>query len=149
MNPYHRHPWVLAVFVAGLGILACQGRDAEKQKEQAKETAREIGEEAKKLGQQAADKAEELAQKAAEDAKHGTIASARYTLEIKAALMADRDIDASGIDVDTDAPTKTVVLKGTVPTAAQKRAAERVAHEKAEGYRVRNLLTVVPKASKT
>jgi len=38
-----------------------------------------------------------------------------------------------------------VTLKGTVPTAAQKAAAEKVAREKAEGYKVRNLLTVVKK----
>ena len=47
--------------------------------------------------------------------------------------------------MDTDADTKTVTLKGTVPTAAQKTAAEKVAREKAEGYKVRNLLTVVKK----
>jgi osmotically-inducible protein OsmY len=32
--------------------------------------------------------------------------------------MADQSIDASHIDVDTDANTKTVTLSGTVPTAA-------------------------------
>ena len=56
--------------------------------------------------------------------------------------MVDKSIDAPHIDVDTDADTKTVTLKGTVPTAAQKAAAEKVAREKAEGCRVRNLLTV-------
>jgi osmotically-inducible protein OsmY len=56
--------------------------------------------------------------------------------------MADKGIDASHIDVDTDAGTRTVSLKGTVPTAAQKAAAEKVARDKAEGYSVRNLLTV-------
>jgi hypothetical protein len=35
-----------------------------------------------------------------------------------------------------------VTLKGSVPTAAQKTAAEHVAHAKADGYKVRNLLTV-------
>ena len=39
--------------------------------------------------------------------------------------MAAKGIDASHIDVSTDADTKTVTLKGTVPTAAQKTAAER------------------------
>ena len=57
--------------------------------------------------------------------------------------MLDKSIDASHIDVDTDADTRTVTLKGTVPTAAQKAAAEDLAREKAEGYKVRNLLTVV------
>ena len=40
---------------------------------------------------------------------------------------------------------QTVTLKGTVPTATQKAAAEKVARNKAEGYKVRNLLTVVKK----
>jgi len=38
-----------------------------------------------------------------------------------------------------------VTLKGTVPTATQRAAAEKVARKKAEGYKVRNLLTVVKK----
>jgi len=59
--------------------------------------------------------------------------------------MVDESIDASHIEVDTDADTKTVTLNGTVPTAAQKAAAEKVAQDKAEGYKVRNLLTVVKK----
>ena len=59
--------------------------------------------------------------------------------------MLDKSIDASHIDVDTDANTKTVTLKGTVPTAAQKAAAETVAREKAVGYQVHNLLTVKKK----
>ena len=48
-------------------------------------------------------------------------------------------------DSGHDAGTKTVTLKGTVPTATQRAAAEKVAREKAEGYKVRNLLTVVKK----
>jgi two-component system response regulator HydG len=60
----------------------------------------------------------------------------------KTALMADAAIDASTIDVDTDENTKTVTLKGSVPNAAQKASAERIAKDKAEGYRVRNLLVV-------
>ena len=44
--------------------------------------------------------------------------------------------------MDTDEDTKTVTLKGTVPTAAQKAPAERIAKDKAEGYKVRNKLTV-------
>ena len=40
--------------------------------------------------------------------------------------------------------TKTVVLKGSVPTAEQKTQAEAIARDKAEGYRIVNNLTVVP-----
>jgi osmotically-inducible protein OsmY len=56
--------------------------------------------------------------------------------------MADSSIDATKIDVDTDENTKTVTLKGSVATAAQKASAERIAKAKAEGYTVRNSLTV-------
>ena len=58
-------------------------------------------------------------------------------------LMADKAVDSSNIDVDTDADTKTVMLKGTVPTAAQKTTAERIAKAKvSKGYSVHNMLTV-------
>jgi osmotically-inducible protein OsmY len=41
-----------------------------------------------------------------------------------------------------EAKTRTVILRGTVPSAAQKEAAERIAREKAQGYSVRNELTI-------
>jgi osmotically-inducible protein OsmY len=47
--------------------------------------------------------------------------------------------------VDTDAKTKTVILKGSVPTAEQKTAAEKLATSKASGYKVVNNLVVAPK----
>ena len=47
--------------------------------------------------------------------------------------------------MDTSADTRTVVLKGTVPTAEQKATAERIAQEQAKGYKVTNTLTVAPK----
>jgi hypothetical protein len=45
----------------------------------------------------------------------------------------------------TEGGRDTVTLEGTVPTEAQKAAAERVAREKAVGYKIRNLLTIVKK----
>ena len=57
----------------------------------------------------------------------------------------DGRVDASNINVDTSADTRTVVLKGTVPTAEQKATAERIAQEQAKGYKVTNTLTVAPK----
>ena len=50
--------------------------------------------------------------------------AASNTVDVKSALIADGRVDASGINVDTSAQTKTVVLKGTVPSADQKAAAE-------------------------
>jgi len=63
-------------------------------------------------------------------------------MEIKTALFADKSVDAGGINVDTDGATKTVTLKGHVPTAAQKATAERIAKNKAPDYTVVNDLIV-------
>jgi osmotically-inducible protein OsmY len=68
--------------------------------------------------------------------------AAVQTMDVKAALVADDRIDASDINVDTDAATKTVILKGFVPNATQKSVAEQIAQTKAEGYSVRNDLSV-------
>ncbi len=72
------------------------------------------------------------------------VGAALETAEIKTALLADKSIDASAINVDTFADTKTVVLRGSVPTAAQREQVERIAAAKAPGYRVDNKLAVVP-----
>ena len=71
--------------------------------------------------------------------------AATETLDVKSALMADSTVDASDINVDTYHETKTVVLKGSVPTAAQKDEAGRIAAREAEGYKIDNQLTVKPR----
>ena len=72
-------------------------------------------------------------------------AAAMETVDVKAALIADGRVDASSINVDTSASTKTVVLKGSVPTAEQKTTAETIARDQAKGYTITNQLTVVAK----
>ena len=69
-------------------------------------------------------------------------AAATQTVDVKSALIADGRVDASNINVDTSATQKTVVLKGSVPTAQQKATAEAIARDKAEGYTISNQLTV-------
>lgn len=71
-----------------------------------------------------------------------TMAAGAETVDVKAALIADGRVDASNINVDTVASTKTVVLKGSVPSADQKIAAERIARENAKGYTIANQLTI-------
>jgi hyperosmotically inducible periplasmic protein len=71
-------------------------------------------------------------------------AAASNTVDVKSALIADGRVDASGINVDTNSQTKTVVLKGSVPSAEQKTVAESIARDKAEGYSIVNQLTVAP-----
>jgi osmotically-inducible protein OsmY len=66
------------------------------------------------------------------------------TMDVKAALIADGRVDAGNINVDTSASTKTVLLKGSVTTAEQRRIAGVIAAEQAKGYKIDNQLTVVP-----
>jgi osmotically-inducible protein OsmY len=69
--------------------------------------------------------------------------AAAQTAKVKTALVADSSVKAADINVDTDPATKTIALKGHVPSDAQKVAAERIATEQASpGYSVRNELAV-------
>jgi osmotically-inducible protein OsmY len=74
-----------------------------------------------------------------------TVKAGVETLDVKSAIIADKTIDAGAIDVDTFADTKTVVLRGSVPTEAQKARAEQIAREHAPNYKVDNRLAVVPR----
>jgi len=72
--------------------------------------------------------------------------SAALTPKIKNALVADKSIDASTIDVDTSGEKDTVVLKGTVRSQAEKQKAETVARKALQdansSFKLRNDLTV-------
>ena len=87
------------------------------------------------------------AQGVAKDTERATekVAAGVETMDVKAALIADGTVDASNINVDTNAATKTVVLKGSVPTAEQRSAAEKIAMKEAPGYKIDNQLTVAAK----
>jgi len=98
--------------------------------------------------EQKADRAEDKAEKAA-DATGNAVANggraadaAVETMDVKVALTLDKRVDASNINVDTDHVTKTVTLKGYVPSAEQKTWAGQIAVAKAVGYQVRNELTI-------
>jgi len=84
------------------------------------------------------------AKKDTEQAAEKTAAAAE-TVDVKSALIADGRVDASNINVDTSADTRTVVLKGTVPSAEQKATAESIARDKAKGWTITNQLTVAAK----
>jgi osmotically-inducible protein OsmY len=66
------------------------------------------------------------------------------TADVKTALLADKTIDAGAIDVDTYADKKLIVLRGSVPSEAQKARAAEIAKANAEGYTIDNRLAVVP-----
>ena len=66
--------------------------------------------------------------------------------DVKLAISMDKTVDASDINVDTDAATKVVTLKGTVASAEQKARAEAIAVREAAGFKVVNDLVVKRKA---
>lgn len=132
-----------AAFAFAVAGAACDNtargvkQDAAAAKEDAKATGDAVKAEAK---DEAAD-----AKRTAGEARAATDA-ATETIDVKTALMADALVDASDINVDTFHETKTVVLKGSVPTASQKTEAGRIAAREAEGYKVDNQLIVKPKS---
>jgi osmotically-inducible protein OsmY len=81
-----------------------------------------------------------------EDTKENTSAvrGGLETVDVKSAIVADKNIDSGAIDVDTYQDKKLVVLRGSVPSEAQKARAEQIARENAKGYTVENRLAVVP-----
>jgi osmotically-inducible protein OsmY len=87
------------------------------------------------------------AQGVVQDTKSNTnaVKSGAQTLDVKTAIVADKTIDSGAIDVDTFADKKLIVIRGSVPTEAQKAKATEIAHKHAEGYKIDNQLAVVPK----
>ncbi len=67
------------------------------------------------------------------------------TVDVKTAIIADKTIDSGAIDVDTYQDRKLVVLRGSVPTEAQKQRAGMIAQQNASSYKIDNQLAVVPK----
>jgi osmotically-inducible protein OsmY len=147
------HNGLLALTAAcsfALATVACDNtaRGAKEDTSQATDAAKDSASEAKADAAEKAEKARAEGRETANDASRAArdagraIDAAAETIDVKTALMADDLVDASDIDVDTFHETKTVVLKGTVPTLAQKTAAGKIAAKEAEGYKVDNQLTV-------
>jgi hyperosmotically inducible periplasmic protein len=67
------------------------------------------------------------------------------TIDVKSAIIADKQIDSGAIDVDTYQDKKLVVLRGSVPSEQQKARAGQIARDHAKGYTIDNRLAVVPK----
>jgi osmotically-inducible protein OsmY len=116
-------------------------KEAAEAKAEAREEAKEEKADARAAGREAKDDVSRTAGKAGSAAD-----AAAETIDVKTALMADSTVDASDINVDTFHETKTVVLKGSVPTAAQKAEAAKIAAREAEGYKIDNKLTVKPRS---
>jgi osmotically-inducible protein OsmY len=66
--------------------------------------------------------------------------TAGVTSKVKAAFGANAGLKGSTIDVDTNAQTNAVTLKGSVASQAQKALAEKIAKQNAPGYKIANQL---------
>jgi osmotically-inducible protein OsmY len=109
-------------------------------------TAEGVKKDADKAAEATAEAADVAGEKTAEAAAAtgAAVGGAVETGQVKTALMADKRVDASDINVDTDEGSKVVTLKGTVKTAAEKTIAGEIAAAKATGYTVVNNLTIKP-----
>ena len=146
-----KNGYLAIALMSGLSVVACSNTAAGAKKD-ADINADKAAAAADKAGDKvdpAVDRAQAAGHEAAADTKGaareaGSATSAAIeTIDVKSALMADRTVDASHINVDTFHETKTVVLKGSVKTAAQRDEAARIAATEATGYRIDNQLTVV------
>ena len=147
-----KNGFLAVALMSGLALAACDNtsagvkRDAEINADKAAAATDEAKDKADAASDRAAAEGREAAadtKEAARDAS-GALKAAVETIDVKSALMADRTVDASHINVDTFHETKTVVLKGSVKTATLRDEAARIAAAEAPGYRIDNQLTVVP-----
>lgn len=138
----------IAVAIAAVAVTAACSDRAERTTESA---ARDAGNAAERAGSAVGEAARDAGTAAGDAARAtgnavmegGKAADAAVeTMDVKMALSADNRVDASDINVDSDHVTKTVTLKGFVPSEAQKTLAADIAKAKATGYSVRNLLEV-------
>ena len=141
-----------ATFAFAIAGAACDNtaRGVEQDSAAAREDAREATADAKAEARDEAAEARAEGRDASADARQAAgsagaaISAAGETIDVKTALMTDNTVDADEINVDTLHETKTVVLKGSVPSEAMKTAAGRIAAREAEGYKIDNQLTVRP-----
>ncbi len=147
-----KNGYLAIALMSGLSLVACSNtaagveKDAEKNADKAAAAAAETKAEAKEAAADVKDATKDARAEVKDEAKDaaGAIKGAIETIDVKSALMADRTVDASHINVDTFHETKTVVLKGSVKTAAQRAEAARIAAAEAPSYRIDNQLTIVP-----
>ena len=147
-----KNAYFAIALLSGLSLAACSNtaagakKDAEINADKAAAAADKAEDKAQAAGEKAAAEGKEAAAESKEAGREagGAIKAAIETIDVKSALMADRTVDASHINVDTFHETKTVVLKGSVKTATQRDEAARIAAAEAPGYRIDNQLTIVP-----
>ena len=141
--------------ITARGVEQDTARNTAEMKEEAREAnaemkqeAREANAEMKQEAREAGNAMERAGDRVAEETRDATrtvgstLDAAAQTMQIKTALIDADNLDANDINVDTNGTTKTVTLRGHVPTASQKAAAERIAKEKAPDYQVVNNIVI-------
>jgi osmotically-inducible protein OsmY len=114
------------------------GQDAREAMQDAKGAMREAERDVRDAPREAGREARTASREAAAD-----LHDAKQLLDVRAALAVSNEIASTdGITVRTDAKGEVLYLEGTVGTAAEKSAAERIAREHADGLRVSNRLHV-------
>jgi osmotically-inducible protein OsmY len=140
-----KNAYLAVALLSGLALAACDNtaagvkKDAEINADKAATAADKAEDKAAPAAREAAAETKEAAREAG-----GAASAAIETIDVKSALMADRTVDSSHINVDTFYETKTVVLKGSVKTATQRDEAARIAAAEAPNYRIDNQLRIVP-----
>jgi hypothetical protein len=142
------------------------GEAAEKAGEKAGEAAEKIGDKLGKAGEKLGEAAEKLGDRIGPAAEHAgrtardlatkgaavaaaagadaavVAAGALRTGAVKAALLEDRSIDVSDVDVDTDQAHHRITIKGRVRSAAVRDKVIDIARGTAPGYTIANELTI-------
>jgi len=145
-----KNGFLAIALMSGLSVACSNTADgAKKDAEANAEKAAVAADKAEDKVDPAIDKAQAAGREAVADTKAAAgeagraTAAAVETIDVKSALMADRTVDASHINVDTFHETKTVVLKGSVKSASQREEAARIAAAEATSYRIDNQLKIV------
>jgi hypothetical protein len=156
--------WTAAAFSVALFAAGCTpearqdvSQAGEKMGQATEKSAQGTAEAMKKAGEKMETGAEKAAQATKEGAQQvgeavgGAAKPMQMTPKVKGALVADKQIDASTLNVDTDVNTKTVTIKGTQATAQKKALVTQVAakavKEADPSYKVVNQVTVAPPKS--
>ncbi len=112
------------------------GKDVQGAMREARSAMREAGRDMREAGREMGSDAREAA---------GELRDAKQLLDVRAALAVSNEIgSAADVTVRTDAAGQVLYLEGSVRTAAEKAAAERIARQAADGLRVANRLRVAP-----
>ena len=125
----------LAAVVAGFSLVGC-GNTADGAAKDASEAAKATVDTTKKAGDAVAkgaveagktvDEATKGAQEVVKDGAKNSSAALTLTPKVKAAIVADAELSATGNSIDVDSADNVVHLKGTVTSAAMKKKAEEV-----------------------